>query len=186
MRNCCEEAGGCVLIEERSMVGVVYGGLGWLNRERDWGTSGGETRRFSSVRWWGIEDEVLLMMMMMVSDSPMNERLVPSFRSCCPGFIGWSPAIYGNLLFCSCNHWAWFLLDRYGEFGYLIARVLGLDLICLNFGIEELNWWIGILILIARIVWFNYLFELNWIKLTKLLDWSGIELNQLETVGLQI
>jgi len=28
MRNCCEEAGGCVLIEERSMVGVVYGGLG--------------------------------------------------------------------------------------------------------------------------------------------------------------
>jgi len=30
-------------------------------------------------------------------------------------------------------------LDRYGEFGYLIARVLGLDLICLNFGIEELN-----------------------------------------------
>jgi hypothetical protein len=42
------------------MVGVVYGGLGWLYRERDWGTSGGETRRFSSVRWWGIEDEVLL------------------------------------------------------------------------------------------------------------------------------
>jgi hypothetical protein len=103
----------------------------------------------------------LLMMMTMVSDSPMNERLDPSFRSCCPGIIGWSPAIYGNLLFCSCNHWAWFLLDRYGEFGYLIARVLGLDLICLNFGIEELNWWIEILILIARIVWF-YLFELNW------------------------